>query len=290
MYTDSAYWQNSRLDFKDKKHPLFVGSAGTYHLFTKQKLPTHRPRGRLDYQLLYIASGKAHFYFQGHEEIVTAGNMVIYRPKEEQRYYYYGIDHTEVYWVHFTGNDVKNLLRKYNIPDHTHVIHTGISLDYKKIYLRMIQELKLCKPHYEEVLAHHLELLLIMISRLRESKPRHKNTYLIDEMDHSVTYFHNNYNKPISIEEHAHRHGMSVSWFIRNFKEYTGTTPAQYILSLRISNAQSLLESTSYNVTEIANIVGYDNPLYFSRLFKKQCGVSPSEFRRQLKEFETNDN
>ena len=129
-----------------------------------------------------------------------------------------------------------------------------------------------------------------MISRLRESKPRHKNTYLIDEMDHSVTYFHNNYNKPISIEEHAHRHGMSVSWFIRNFKEYTGTTPAQYILSLRISNAQSLLESTSYNVTEIANIVGYDNPLYFSRLFKKQCGVSPSEFRRQLKEFETNDN
>ena len=83
---------------------------------------------------------------------------------------------------------------------------------------------------------------------------------------------------------------MSVSWFIRNFKEYTGTTPTQYILSLRISNAQSLLESTSYNVTEIANIVGYDNPLYFSRLFKKQCGVSPSEFRRQLKEFETNDN
>ena len=35
MYTDSAYWQNSRLDFKDKKHPLFVGSAGTYHLYSK---------------------------------------------------------------------------------------------------------------------------------------------------------------------------------------------------------------------------------------------------------------
>lgn len=58
--------------------------------------------------------------------------------------------------------------------------------------------------------------------------------------------------------------------------------PAQYILSLRISNAQSLLENTSYNVTEISNIVGYENPLYFSRVFKKQCGMSPSEFRRQL--------
>ena len=113
IYTDNAYYHNTHMDFKDKKHTLFVGSAGTYHLLTRPKLPTHRPRGRLDFQLLYIASGKAHFYFHGVEEIVTAGNMVLYRPKEEQRYYYYGVDHTEVYWVHFTGNNVTNILRNY---------------------------------------------------------------------------------------------------------------------------------------------------------------------------------
>lgn len=283
MYTDSAYWHNSRLDFKDKKHPLFVGSAGTYHLFTRPRLPTHRPRGRLDYQLLYVASGKAHFYFHGKEEIVTAGNMVLYRPKEEQRYYYYGIDQTEVYWVHFTGNNVKNILRKYGFPEHTHVIHSGTSLDYKRIYLQMIQELKLAKPHYEEVLIHYLNLLFIMIGRLQGKKLRSKSTFLMDEMDQSVAYFHANYHRTISIEDYARDHGMSVSWFIRNFKDYTGTTPTQYLLSLRISNAQSLMESTAYNITEIARIVGYDNPLYFSRLFKKQCGVSPTEFRKQLK-------
>ena len=76
---------------------------------------------------------------------------------------------------------------------------------------------------------------------------------------------------------------MSVSWFIRNFKEYTGSTPTQYILSLRISNAQTLLDSTNYNITEIAEIVGYDNLLYFSRLFRKQSGMSPSEFRNRLR-------
>lgn len=282
MYTDNAYWHNSRRDFKDKKHPLFVGSAGVYRLLTRPRLPTHRPKGRLDYQLLYIASGKAHFYFQGKEEIVSAGNMVLYRPKEEQRYYYYGIDHTEVYWVHFTGNNVKNILRKYGIPDHAHIIHTGTSFDYKKIYLQIIQELKLTKPHYEEVLVRYLELLFILISRLQEKKTRAKNVFLLDEMERAVTYFHANYNHSISIDEYARSRGMSISWFIRNFKDYTDSTPTQYLLSLRISNAQSLLESTSYNVTEIAEIVGYDNPLYFSRLFKKQCGVSPTEFRRQL--------
>ncbi len=74
---------------------------------------------------------------------------------------------------------------------------------------------------------------------------------------------------------------MSTSWFIRNFKLYTGSTPLNYILNIRISNAQSLLENTKYNITEIAAITGYDNPLYFSRLFKKQTGLSPSEYRKQ---------
>lgn len=272
------------MDFKDKKHPLFVGSAGTYHLFTRPKLPTHRPRGRLDFQLLYIASGKAHFYFNGVEEIVPAGNMVLYRPKEEQRYYYYGVDHTEVYWVHFTGNNVTNILRKYGFSEKSHVIHTGTSLEYKRVFLQIIQELKLCKPYYEKILVYYLDYLFILISRLQEQKPREKSAFLMDEMDKAVTFFHSSYNLPISIDKYSKSHGMSVSWFIRNFKEYTGVTPTQYILSLRISNAQSLLESTTYNITEISNIVGYENPLYFSRLFKKNCGVSPREFRQQLKE------
>ena len=57
--------------------------------------------------------------------------------------------------------------------------------------------------------------------------------------------------------------------------------PMQYILSIRIANAQNLLETTAYTVSEIAAIVGYDNPLYFSRLFKKQLGMSPTEYRKR---------
>ncbi|WP_405727012.1 helix-turn-helix domain-containing protein [Anaerotignum sp.] len=282
MYMDSAYWHNKVLDFKDKSRPLFVCSCGTYHLFTKPKLPTHRPRGRLDYQILYIASGKAHFFFNGVEKIVNAGNMVIYRPKEEQRYFYYSIDHTEVYWLHFTGSNVKNIIRKYGISDDMHVIHTGTSLEYKRIFLQIIQELKLCREDYEELLVTYLQQLLILIHRAINSKPRNKNHALMQEMDAAVRYFHENYNKPISIEAYAAENHMSVSWFIRSFKEYTDATPAQYLLSIRISNAQTLLETTSYNITDIAEIVGYDNPLYFSRLFKKQNGMSPSDFRKHL--------
>ena len=57
----------------------------------------------------------------------------------------------------------------------------------------------------------------------------------------------------------------------------------QYILSIRISSAQNLLETTEYTVAEISDIIGYENPLYFSRLFKKQIGVSPSGFRERVR-------
>lgn len=284
FYTYSAYWQHSRLDFKDKTHPLFVGSCGTYRLYTVKKLPTHRPRGRLDYQLLYIASGKGHFYFNGKETVVSAGNMVIYHPKEEQRYYYYVSDHTEVYWVHFTGNDVKNILKKYGITKNTRIIYTGVSIEYKHLFLSMIQELELQKEDYEEMLIHYLMTLLINIHRVILSKPKKQNLLNMDKMDKAAQYFRSNYNKSISIEDYAHSHNMSVSWFIQNFKQYASTTPAQYIQPLRISNARTLLETTNYNITEISNLVGYENPLYFSRFFRKQCGMSPSQFRKKLEE------
>lgn len=106
--------------------------------------------------------------------------------------------------------------------------------------------------------------------------------FLYPCLDQAVQYFQEHYNQPLSIKEYAAAHNLSEGWFIQNFKQYTNSTPAQYLLSLRIHNAKVLLESTNYNVTEISNIIGYENPLYFSRIFKKQTGFSPSEYRKKI--------
>ena len=73
MYANSAYINNRLHAIKDKSKPLIVTSCGTYRLYTKQKLPTLRPRGRVDYQLLYIAARKAHFYFDGKGKLLLRG-------------------------------------------------------------------------------------------------------------------------------------------------------------------------------------------------------------------------
>ena len=126
---------------------------------------------------------------------------------------------------------------------------------------------------------HHI---FLTISRyIKEGKQAKNET--ISDIERAVHYFNENYNKPISIEQYAQEHLMSVNWFIHSFKKVMNIPPMQYIVSLRIAAAKGYLENSNKNINEIASIVGYENALYFSRLFKKYTGYSPSEYKKSLK-------
>ena len=284
MYINAGYLNHSKLPFKDKSRPLIVGSCGTYRLKNHKKLPTWSPRGRVDYQLLFIASGKTHFYIGGKDQVVTAGHMVLFQPKEEQHYEYFGEDKPEVYWVHFTGSAVKEILRSYDIPLDEHIFFSGTPAAYTQLFKNMIEEFQTCRVGYKEMLEMNLRQLFMMIQRTRLEKPPIVTTAVQLEMDYARQYFHDHYNEPINIEEYALSRHTSISLFMRNFKKVFGVSPKQYILNIRMNNAQHLLESTDYTVAEIAAIVGYDNSLYFSRIYHKQKGQAPSDYRKRMKE------
>lgn len=284
MFVNSGYLHDSRAPIKDKSRPLIVTSCGTYRLKTVKRLPTWRPKGRLDYQLLYIVSGKGHFYFHGEDRVVYAGRMVLIQPRQEQHYEYFGEDKTEVYWVHFTGSDVKNILRSYNIPMDDPIFYSGASSTYSYLFKEMIHELQNCKTGYEDLLAMYLRQIFLLVQRTRQEERPTVSTYIQEEMEFARRYFNEHYNEPISIQEYAESRNMSVCYFQRNFKQIVKHTPMQYLLTIRVNNAASLLETTDYSMAEIAAIVGYEDPLYFSRLFRKIKGVSPRDYRNLVKD------
>ena len=284
MFVNSGYLHDSRAPIKDKSRPLIVTSCGTYRLKTVKRLPTWRPKGRLDYQLLYIVSGKGHFYFHGEDRVVYAGRMVLIQPRQEQHYEYFGEDKPEVYWVHFTGSDVKNILRSYNIPMDDPIFYSGASSTYSYLFKEMIHELQNCKTGYEDLLAMYLRQIFLLVQRTRQEERPTVSTYIQEEMEFARRYFNEHYNEPISIQEYAESRNMSVCYFQRNFKQIVKHTPMQYLLTIRVNNAASLLETTDYSMAEIAAIVGYEDPLYFSRLFRKIKGVSPRDYRNLVKD------
>lgn len=285
MYINNAYLNDSLLNYKDTKNKLSIISCGNYRLVKKKKLPTFRPHGRLDYQLIYIHSGIAHFYLESDKDatIVSAGSFVLFRPKEFQKYVYYSSEAPEVFWVHFSGTDVKNLLRGVGISDDIRVIKGDSKTIYVELFNSIISEIQNKDISFVQMINSYFTQLLILIARNNNAGSDKNLSFIKREIQTAKDYFSNHYNEDLSVDTYAASRGMSISWFIRKFREFTGVTPLQFILEQRISNAQLLLESTDYSINEISNLVGYDNQLYFSRLFRKQKGVSPRKYRELIK-------
>ena len=185
----------------------------------------------------------------------------------------------EYFAVKATPNPfILNILKEYGLFETGRVIQTGNYPEYHQIFRKMIQELQLTKPHYEEYLSILLRELFLLVSR-KAPVGTAQNQILQKEMEAATQFFNEHFTENISVEDYALSRHMSTCWFIRSFKRYNGVTPMQYIVNLRITNAKTLLRTTTYSVSEVAAVVGYENPLYFSRLFKKQTGLPPSEFR-----------
>ena len=280
MYTNIAYLGEAHEDIVDTTQPLLVTAAGYYKVHTSYIINTIRPKGRGDYQLLYVAAGKLHLMCNGVEKIIPEGNMLLFRPGESQIYYLYAKDKPETYWVHFTGYDAEKLLDHYQMPTKVNVTFIGVSADYQWLFRQMIQELQLKRVNYSDLLNINLRHMFLIINRYLQEGSDLKSETLY-EVERATHYFYENYTQNISIEEYARGRGMTANWFTQSFKKVTKHTPMQYIISLRITAAMNLIDGTTYNFSQISALVGYDNSMYFSRLFKKHTGMTPTEYKRR---------
>ncbi len=277
MYTNYAYIGEVDQDIVDNSLPLLVTASGYNRLLNRRVVATRRPNGRNDFQIVYIAAGKGRFFFGNEERVVSHGNIVVFRPGEKQVYYYYPEDQTESFWVHFTGCDAAKILDECGLNQNVFFVGTS---DYPGIFSQLIREIQMKRANYREITEILFRQLLLIISRyLKEGKNANCDT--LNEIERAINYFNENYASEINIEEYATTRHISVSWFIRNFKSITKLSPLQYIIMLRITNAKVLLMNTDYPVSQIATEVGFDNALYFSRLFHRHTGVSPLKFRKR---------
>ena len=268
--------------YLDMEKPLLITSAGNIRPRSVNKFYTARPEGREDYQLLYVADGCVHFEFHGEPQVVEKGHLVMYWPGESQYYKLYAADRAEFYWVHFTGYDVPRLLEEWGIPKGEHVFWVGTDSDYRWLFYQMIRELQTRQAHHEELTCMNLRHLFLLIHR-HLTQTEEVRIGFHGEIIQALSWFERHWRENISIEDYATRNRMSPYWFRQKFKAYTGLSPMQYVLNLRITNAMNLMENTDNNISQIAEAVGYDNPAYFRRLFHKHTGMSPSEYKKSLR-------
>jgi AraC-like DNA-binding protein len=103
-----------------------------------------------------------------------------------------------------------------------------------------------------------------------------------DDIKRAVQAIENEWNLNEKMEKYAALCNMSPSYFYREFREYAGMSPAKYRNYIRINVAKSDLLNTNMTVKEIAEKVGFDDALYFSRIFSSIAGMSPTAFKREM--------
>ncbi|MFG0215902.1 helix-turn-helix domain-containing protein [Brevibacillus porteri] len=118
---------------------------------------------------------------------------------------------------------------------------------------------------------------VLMGCRLRESESSPSKKMI----EQAKAYINGHYMNPLTLDELAEVHGMSPKSFSYFFHKYTGVRPIDYVIQYRMERASELLLTGNYSIRDVAFSVGYDNPLYFSRVFKKKFGVSPSAYTSQ---------
>lgn len=130
----------------------------------------------------------------------------------------------------------------------------------------------------QEELSLHLEQALTTFFRPTDTSAAQTEQYS-SEVLQAISYIRENYSRKISLASVAEHVGLSSGYLCRIFKEETGVSINAYINNLRMTHAGELLADKNSYIKEVAISVGFEDQLYFSRLFKRYYGVTPSEYR-----------
>lgn len=105
-----------------------------------------------------------------------------------------------------------------------------------------------------------------------------------DMVEEIIQYIHEHFNESISLESLAEQWNYSIQYLSKQFKLRTGRSPIEYVIQARMAKAKELMIRTDATAQEIASSVGYSDVFYFTRLFKKQVGMTPGQYKKKMKE------
>ena len=235
-------------------------------------------------ELFYVVDGKGEFNIQSQRFPVKPNDFVIINPQVEHTELSSPDEPLEYIVLGIRGLSFSNLTP---VSEGGHPFSFFNLRDEQKDILRylnaMVQEATSQSMSYELVCHNLLEILLIKILRHQhfdlEVGKQSKATKDISFIKHYLeTYYH----ESIQLEDLASMTHLSRFYISHSFKKEIGMSPMEYLIDIRIKESKILLRTTNYSISQVADIVGFTTPTYFSKQFRKSTGISPTDYREQF--------
>ncbi len=280
--------------------PIKVSGIYTVHYFKYGKNFNFEPENHDFWELVFIDSGNVQILSGDNMLSLTQGQAILHRPNLTHSIYTKN-DFANSAIISFSCKNkvLKNIAdRVLILNEYEKTLLNKIISEAKASYSDKLNDAHLTKMTRkttmpfasEQIIKNNIELLFISLIRNVENKSQHAEvmnlTISSDKIVDSIRKLladKLDYSEHIDLNEISFRIGFSKSYIKSQFKKKTGVSIIQYYIDMKIDKAKKLLSQQKYTVSEISDTLGFGSIYYFSRQFKLQTGMSPTEYIKSIK-------
>ena len=256
-----------------------------YYCGTQDCNPNHSwgPAIKEHFKIHYIHKGKGIFRLGNETYHLKEGQGFLISPNVIA---YYKADDKEPWsysWCAFDGISAEGYLKRANLTNSNPVFEYTKDDNINKCFEEMMQSINAEKSsdlRLQSLLYLFLATIIdeaVLDQSYKESKTN-KNMYI----NKAIDFIQVNYSRKISVLELAKFIGLDRKYISKLFKDIVGVTIQDYLISFRINKAKEMMKDKQLSIGDISRSVGYDNPLIFSKIFKKVNGMAPSKYRDSI--------
>lgn len=273
---------------EDERRPLVctdVGAASVPPGSAYPPAPTTHPHeyvnvatGRTvnEYQLVYVTRGRGKLRACGNEWDIFAGTAILVFPHVRHAY---GPDPEQGWderWVGFKGAYVEALRADGILSSERPVYAVGLDERLLVNFEELFATVRAGEPFFQMRAGARIMLLLAeLLSRERKAAQADGTAALVEKAKFLIA---EKAGGSLNVDGVAEELGVGQARLHESFKAYTGMTPYRYFIQLKVNRAKELLSGPEATVKEVAFRLGFEDQYYFSRLFKKKTGISPSDW------------
>lgn len=229
---------------------------------------------------IYCVAGQGWYAATGQRWPVAAGDFLVVLPGTAHAY---GADEAApwtIHWAHFSGADAGDLLALAGITPGQPLFPVGERPGLVALFMEILQTLQSGYSLYHLLAAAAaLRQLLSQVALVhRYTPPASRRDVHVERI---ITFMLEHLDERLTLDALAAEAAMSRGHFSRRFHDRTGYPPIDYFIRLKMQRAAELLEGSDLSMGEISDLLGYSDPYYFSRLFKKIMGAAPTQYRAE---------